>query len=130
MGALVAELDDVDPAIQGGVHELREIAALGACVGAQVQPRLCKAGADAEAVQSRHVPQGSPCRRARSAMRQPQPTVVKLLDLTPDVEIRARYGGLGEHGSPADRAERGREAPTVEPDPGHAGAGSVKCLEK
>lgn len=35
--SLVAQLDDVDPAGQGGVGELREIAALPAGVGAQVQ---------------------------------------------------------------------------------------------
>jgi len=41
---LVAQLDDVDPAGQGGIDELGQVAALTARVGAQVQPGRGEAG--------------------------------------------------------------------------------------
>ena len=54
VGALVAELDDVDPAGERGVGELREVPAVAAGVGAEVEPRVGEAGAQRVGVESGH----------------------------------------------------------------------------
>ena len=54
VGALVAQLDDVDPAGQRGVGELGEVAAVAAGVGAQVEAGVGEAVAQRRSVRSVH----------------------------------------------------------------------------